>query len=91
MTGRTEFRRRLDRLVERLPATPAAADESHIDVDAMSREELDAHLDLRSQQRAEDPEYARFYAKLSRMTEQELDECLHMFSLHPSKRGGWKL
>ena len=23
------------------------------------------------------------------MTEQELDECLRMFSIHPSKRGGW--
>ena len=90
MTSRTEFRRRLDRLAERLPSEQTPAGDSNIDFDAMSIEELNAYIDMRGQQLDEDPEYIEQDGKINNMTEKELDEYMRMLMLHPSERGNWK-
>ena len=90
MTYRTEFRRRLDRLTERLSAVHASGSQNH-SFETMSKEEADAYFEERNQQLADDSEYIESMERLSKMTRQELDECLRMFSIHPSMRGGWKL
>ena len=90
MTYRTEFRRRLDRLTERLSAVHASGSQNN-SFETMSKEEADAYLNAPNQELADDPECIERMDRLSKMTGPELDECLRMFSIHPSKRGGWKL
>lgn len=90
VTGRAAFRHRLDRLTERLPAEPILASECRVDFAAMSMEELDAYLAMRSRPSADEPEDRELHDKLSQMTGQELDEYIRMFSIHPSQRGNWK-